>query len=332
MKRVLLMALAMVCAFVGFGFAPARGLSGDKLSIDAKPGSKVSGTYGPMPVNDASSAFTDDPEKCETLPWCTTVPIDVNLPAGFDPDVNEFFLTVAVSWDDSSIAGAAQGNDLDTYVYSIETDADGNNTYTEVGKSAGSTMPEVSKLFEPLNTHYVLVVYNFLGVNKGFNVDINFIDASITDPDSGFTATPAAGPIGGDGGSTGGGSVTPPPSGASSGGAHASAPFSPDPSPSFLPASNPTLSPSVDLPPIGTDDVFGDFGDLQDFQKDLQADAPKSGIDLLAASRRQLGPPKDVGASVLVFWLIGVPVVLAGAAFVVLLRRRPSALTLTIPS
>lgn len=336
MRRLLTTGLAVLLAFLALGFAPARGLEGAKLTIRAESGGKASGTFSPMPVADPSSSFVDDPVRCASLPFCTAVPLDVILPEGFDPDINEFFLTVKLSWDDAPIAdGAAQGNDLDMYIYAIGKDEAGDPTYELAGEAASSSQPEVAKLFQPMNVRYVIVAYNFNGVNQGFKIDIDFVDATIVDPDAA-----SVGPVPGstDPASTGG-TTSPSPFAADGSSSDAGRPaFSPSfvpsspGSPSFLPAVDPTLTPVGDLPLPGTDEVFGDFGQLQDFQKDLAKEAPKSGIDLLAASRRQLGPPKEVGAPVLVFWLVGVPLALAAVAFTVLVRRRPTALTLPVPT
>lgn len=319
---------------------PAAAIQGDKISIKIENNNTTKKPYGPMAVNDAGSTFTDDPETCAAVPFCTAVPLEVLLPSNFNPDINEFVLTVRLGWDDGGVSAggqSAQGNDLDMYIYVIGKDAKGNTTYKEVGRSAGSSQPEVSKLFTPSKTNYVIVVYNFVGVNKGFDLTLTYRDATIRDVgtfETGPSARPGAGGSTADADASGSDFASPPsaPGSASSDSSSLSARPSPNvrptfSSPSALPFANPSLTtgPAVVAPtgPAG----FSGLPIGADTSKDLNSSlAPNESQDIFKP-RVPLGPPKPVSGALLIFWFGVVPLVLVGAAAVLMIRRRPAALT-----
>jgi hypothetical protein len=317
--------LALLCAggIAGlFAATPATALEGEKIVISATPGSKVTKSYGPMPVPDTAGVLTT-PEDCALSPACTLVPMEVQLPPGFDSFINEFFLQMTISWEGNIDLGAAGTADLDIYIYAKRLNDDGEEEYVEVGRAASAGQPEQTKLFTPDETNYWIVVQNFNGANPGFTIDVEFVDATIVDPlfSPSFTnpgPSPEDDEVFGD-------APTSP--------AREPAPYEPT-----QPASLPSLAPpAVAGDPMGLgftatpgDAGLGDFGSFRDFQRELAAGAEPTRVDLLAASRRKLGPAEDVGAPVLFFWLLALPAAAFGGAFVLLMRRRPAALKISV--
>lgn len=342
MKRIrtsmrLLAAAAATLACASFVTAvPAGANEGEKVSIRISGDDKVKKRYDGMPVNDAGSNFTSDPETCAAAPFCTLVPLEVILPADFNPDVNEFVLTVKLLWNDSGVSAggqAAQGNDLDMYIYHEEKDAKGKVTYREVGRSAGSKQPEVSKLFTPAQKDYLIIVYNFLGVNEGFDLDVSYRDASIEDLPEFEGAAPAARPGSSGGGSGSGGDDLSPDAGES---------FRPSASPSRPTFRSPSMLPSAPdtfttngaagfgVPTSAEDATVFDLptGSEKDLAKDLAAGEQSQ--DVFKRREASLHPEPASGV-LLGFWLGVVPIALLGVAAVVMLRRRPVAMTLQLP-
>ena len=331
-----LVATLVVATAVFAAPSPVGADKGESITFRVEQGFSVSKTYPPMPVNDAGSSFTD-PADCIDLPWCTLIQIDFKFPAGFNPDKDEYVVPTAVYWDDKPVVeGTAQGNDLDIYVYTKETTKDSAGkekvTYREVGRSASARQPETMKLFGPMpdNPTLYMVVYNFLGPNLGYKVEMKFKGVSVEElPEYGSPGF-GGGEDDSSSASTGAGS---------SESDFSSAPFKPfgddfvPSTPSGLPTSAGSISggPSLGVPISGSDD-FGNFGGSGDFDRELAGGGTQSGVDLLAASRREAGPPKPVPGAVLFFWLGVVPAVLGGVAIGALIRRRPAALTLAVPA
>ena len=313
------------------GSVPASANAGEKITIRIENDDKASKTYPGMLVNDAASEFVADPPTCEKAPFCTLVPMEVLLAEDFDPDINEFVVKVTLSWDDQPLEAGGQqgqGNDLDMYIYHEEKDAKGNTVYVEDARAAGASQPERTKMFTPTRKDYLIVVYNFLGVNSGFKLDLSYLDASIEElPDYDSDEPIAAPSFGGSSSGGFGGSDSEPTFDGSDGA------LRPTPrSPSFLPSvpdgftggSNPMAV------PISPEDgsVF-DFpgGTGRDLASDL---APGETQDVFKPRVASLNP-EPASPALVVFWLGVVPLILVGAAAVFMLRRRPAALTLQLP-
>ena len=332
-RAVSALALAL-CVVAGLAAGPAAAVEGEKFTIRIDNDEKVTKAYDGMIVNDASSEFSGDPDTCAEAPFCTLVPLEVLLRDDFDPDVNEFVLTISLAWDDSgfNVSGqAAQGNDLDMYIYKQEENEDGELEYVEVGRSAGQREPEVAKLFTPSDKDYFIVVYNYLGVNTGFTLAGSYRDASIEDLPDYESGAPFRTP-----GSTSSGSDD-----ASSAPAFDDSEVAATPtrpvfrSPSRLPVapdsfSAPGSGGGTFAVPTAPDDgsVFDlPTGSERDLASDLAANQTQDVFKPRVASAN----PEPASPALLVFWLGVVPIVLAGAAAVVMLRRRPAALTLQLP-
>lgn len=337
MRRALTIAATVMVAAVVATTVPASAATGEKISIRIEGDAKTQKRYPGMPINDASSEFTGDPETCAAVPWCTVVPLEVLLPDTFDPEINEFVLAVRLSWNDAGFSAggqSAQGNDLDMYILREEEDEDGEVTYVEVGRSAGASEPETAKLFTPAKKDYLIVVYNFLGINEGFDLALSYVDASIEDPGD-FGSFPAARPAGGGaGGSTFRDVGDDAPS---------TSPSSPRPSfgslPRPVPSSPSGLSMGPDgfsvagappiLPTVGTTfDLALPAGGSRSLATDLAGGETQDVFRPRVAS----SDPRPVSGLVLGFWLGVVPLVLAATAAILMMRRRPAALTMQISS
>jgi hypothetical protein len=305
--------------------APVAAFTVDGMAIDAKEGAKVSKAYDPIPGVDGGNNTT--PEDCDSFPGCDVIPITVNLPKGFNADTDEFFLTFEVAWDpQADLAGQTTANDLDVYIYEKAVDAKG--AHKLVGQSAGGTEPEKGRIFTPAKTDYYMVVNDFVGVNTGFQVTLAYVDAKVFVPDeSSFgSAPPGAGSSRSPGDSTAP-TTTPAPKAPRP----AATPYVPD-SPSALPSLTPGLAPALtDASGAADPDFTTGFSDTKAFATSLRgANGGQSPLDLLAASRRQVGPPGKVPAALLVLWLGLVPILLGGLTLALLIRRRPAALTLAV--
>ena len=334
--RRLVTALLAGSLLMVVGAVPAGANAGEKISIRIENDETAKKTYPGMLVNEAASEFAGDPETCEKAPFCTLVPMEVILPDSFNPDINEFVLKVVLSWDDQPLSAGGQegqGNDLDMYIYHAEKDAKGATVYKEDARAAGASEPERAKIFTPTRKDYLIVVYNFLGVNRGFQLDLSYVDASIEElPDFDSDEPVAAPSFGGssssDGADSSGGSESDLPTFAGSDAAVRPTPRTPSLLPSVPDGFTGTSGPLA--APISADD--GSVFDLPPGTgRDLASDlAPGESQDVFKPRVADLNP-EDASPALLVFWLGVVPLVLAGAAAVFMLRRRPAALTLQLP-
>lgn len=314
-------ALLLVAAPLAVGVPAAVADDGKPIAIEAVHNKEVKQDYPGMAVNDASSNFTD-PDSCSSFPWCTLVPVNITYPAGFDK-AGDNILVISVSWDSGppQTSGLRQTNDLDLYVYEGTKQADG--TYKQSGKSTtGDENPELVRVFNPNLPTYYAVVYNSLGPNKGFTVDVRFVVGSF-DTTEHLPPAPGSGSSSGSGGSSAATAPTAKPSSPSN-------PSGPA-SPSFLPQPGPVLTTSLTDAAVAPDpDLDTGFADAKAFEAQLRNPAGTSDLDLLAASRRRSGPPKSVPGVLLLFWLAVVPLILGGGVVLWLARRRPAALTLGV--
>lgn len=310
---------------------PATALEGEPIVIRAEEGATFAQDYGAIPVSDTLGALTH-PGDCAVSPGCMEIPLTVVLPDDYDPE-DEFFFNFLASWVNVDVGGEAGSTDLDFYIWVERPNEEGEMEWVEAGSAASASQPERARLFGFTERDYVITAVNFYGANTGFRIEMDFVDLSLPDDfdpyagttgRSGSSGTAGSSDAGGTDSSTGGDFGT------SSGGALDLTPTAPAPtSPSSLaPVGIDGFSAGFTATP--GDPGLGDFGSFNQFQKELNAEAEPTSIDLLAASRRQLGPASDVGAPVLFFWLLALPLAVAATAYVMLARRRPAALTVSV--
>lgn len=221
---------------------------------------------------------------------CDTVPIEIVVPK-LGP-VDDFFVTIAVSWPDPT-----GENDIDIYLWDDEQvkKAKGSSGWTEQSRSAGSSNPEVIKQFAPTLGKYNLTVVNWVGPNLGYKVRA-FITKVEFDPPFELLAP----------------DLRPPSDSSGKNDTVAPVDYSATPPPG---ASGGPIAPSFGEVPIEPDASL-DFGP-SDFAQAIAAPPQiRTGVQ---ANRR---PPRPVPGAVAAFWLGGVPLVLTGAAVLVLARRR----------
>lgn len=312
---------------------PVAALEGEPIVIRAEEGARIERDYGAMPIADTAGVLTH-PGDCALSPGCTEIPLTVELPDDFDPETDEFFFNFLGEWEGNQDLGSAGSQDLDFYIWTLRPDEDGEEEYVEVGSAASASEPERTRLFNFIEGEYVICVVNFLGVNTGFRITLDYVDASIPDdfdPRAGVDRPSSAG---GSSSNPQSGSSDTGSSGSGSSPSNGSTPFD------FSPTAPAPSSPASLAPTAGGPGGFGlgftatpgeaglgDFGSFNEFQKDLNSGVTESPIDLLAASRRQLGPAEPVGAPILLFWLLALPLAAGAGALVFVMRRRPAALT-----
>jgi hypothetical protein len=304
--------------------SPANGLAQDPIVLH--PNDLLEVNYDPIllpnPANEA-----DDPETCKTAPYCYTIPLHLDRPAGMSPD-EEFTIRVRMSWQvdvedvEVPVQGEVTSNDLDLKIWnSPYTANDERGEPTEPVNEGGATgaQPEKTSMNTPPKNDYYLVVTNFIGLNRGFKLTLTWepevfaspfedlgdgarptdlsaettaITPSFASPDAGFAAVSPSSDFFGD-------SIT--------GDVDATV------------TDTPRLSPIV----VNPDDFIDDAGNT-DLEKDLLDEARA----LSARPASLVRPAKPVSAALVIFWLGVVPLLLIIAAAVYLRRRRPAALSL----
>lgn len=345
--RLLLTVAAIVAASV-VAAPPASAAKLKGISIDAVEGARAQGVYpvGSIPGSDAgySPSLFRAPATCATSPNCGLVPLTVNYPPGFDRTLQEFFLDVVISWDQGKVevdtgrrvAGqdvreSAQGNDLDIYFYTKKPDPKDPNKMVDVelGRASTANMPEKFRLFGGFPAYDISVI-NYSGVNRGFTIDVTFVPAFIVAPFSGseddvpsFGSTSDGDNASSDGDGGGGflDLTTPGPAFGSTSRGNAA--------PLLAPTGPADLAAVTGITGASPDE--GAFGDADPSFSAALAGTRKSASSLFEEARTT-GPPKPVPASLLVFWLVVVPLVLAVAAAIVFIRRRPMALSFDLSS
>lgn len=317
---------ANLTAILGAGALPQPAMT---VAVDAESVA----THGPLAVNNPTTGEvhpipTDcgDPTSPLDAPVftasCDVIPIDVIVPDVTEAD--DFFLELFVTWnptDQNEDVGVAV-NDLDTYLYDNQQMAkreDPESTlYTMVGSSAGATQPESIKIFRPELGRYNLIVTNWSGVNVDYTVRARVI--------VGLFETPfeALAPTFSNGGSADEEFAAPVDNSASPTGPRD---FSDDAGgAAFGSGSSPfagTIGVAASAPPMGDvavlpDDDFAGFETESEFEESLAARPTMAA----PAAALRLAPPKPVAAAVLLFWLLLVPLVLAGAGWFLIMRRR----------
>ena len=265
----------------------------------------------------------DTPEECRTANWCDVIPLEVVVPPTLT-DADEFFVVVELFWETQNIpstprTGTTAVNDMDLYVWDV---AAGEEPPEEIAFSAGSTQPEMLKLFKPTKGRYEIVVVNFAGPNTGYRLKVTYKPEKIErpfeslEPDFAFPSEPVF-----------------------------EAPAAlPDPPPDFSDAPEPILpnisaapalpeapvaapAPVADLPfplePVVVE-ADPDFAGFADDRFDEALAAPPENDVLRQREVRSVGPARPPSSASLILWLAVVPLALtAGGGF--WLARRGSA-------
>ena len=322
--------------------SPAAGLDADPIVITPPVNGQPQTFTMEYPigtvVGNEPSGEVHTPDDCAMIPTCARIPVTVQFPDGYDRELEEFIVSVSISWEAGDMyvefpgrpAGQdgqkVQGNDLDNWFYVVEEDEEGATEYRQLAQAATASNPEVARWLGGAD-EYVFSISNYLGVNRGFKVTITTTPAifgnPIEDLGTGFRSPS-------DGGSS---SETASPT------VEDLESFEPGPAAS-LPRSS--ASNGIDmpdpvftttpggLPVIGADtaETFGAFGgSTEEFEAALDGEAPQ-----LFQPAREVGPPKAVSGSLIAFWLGLVPIVLALAIGAWFWRRRPTALSFTGPA
>ena len=320
--------------------APAAALDADPIVITPPVGDQAQTFTMEYPIGTIAgnepAGELHTPDDCVDLPTCARIPVRVQYPEGYDREMNEYFITVTISWEAGDVdvvipgrpAGQdkvhAQGNDLDNYFYVTEKDEKGATVYRLLAQAATSANPERARWLGGAD-EYIFIVSNYTGVNRGFTVTVKTSPAFFGNPveDLGTPFRPAA--------SDSTPTALPEEVGdfeSFEPGPAASAPSSGGAVRADLP--EPVFTTNAGgLPVIGADgvDTFGAFGgSSEEFESALDGEAPQ-----LFQPARQVGPPKAVSGSLIVFWLGVVPLILAAAAGAWFWRRRPAALSFTAP-
>lgn len=273
-------------------------VSGSAYALDGAPykvreGQATKASHDPILGNEASGYwFLLNPSSCSTRPYCTTIPLTVDVPADLRSD-GDFIVQITLEWDARKV-GDRSANDLDLYVWNGKSDP------VPVATSATTEqVPEKIELFRPTKPQYFLTVANVTGANTGFTITGKLERRaaeppfeSIAPPPNRARPTPSSPP--------------PPPPAAAQGvqvpannaGPSAASPFE---------SSLADVSRDPDLPTGGgTDRLTG-----------LIAAPPAQ----LARSRPDR-PPSPVGAATLLLWAVVVPAAALGAGATLVSRRR----------
>ncbi len=306
---------ALVCTLAAswLTFAAPSASAFEQERIFLEKDGAISVDFDPIPGNNASGNAQDQ-ETCRTSPYCDTIPVTIEEDPTLTED-DEYFVVVTVSWDTAKappdpVLAPSEGfatNDMDVYMYMNPTTDDrheNENGEDYTAHSAGSEEPEQFFLFKP-HGDYDLVVINFLGVNRGYTVDMVWVSEAFSAPFESLAP-----------------GFKPP--------KKAAAAPKPIPTATTVPAvdSAPTttIAPPVTLAPAeialgGADDGFGQFGSDSDFDDQLAAPTP---IDLTPAASRKAAPPSGLA---LLLWFFAFPLAIMATFSGVLLKRRAGLVT-----
>lgn len=294
--------------------------------IEITGGQVVTKSYPPIRLNSggggAGSRKVNKPADCNTVVYCDTVPLLVDVPPG-TPDDSEFVVRISLKWEQTPGPVGTSSNDMDLYLW------DDPQGTTDVAHSASSGNPEIANLVSPRKVKYQIVVDNFAGVNQGYELKVEYISGDFTPPDESLDPTfkPEDKEQEGFAAATGpnddSGSDDPPPppksSGSGSGAAFDAGATAPDGS-----GSGGGL-PSFPLPGTGSDAFLLGLPDAGD---DPLADTGGGSQLFRPTLGRATGPAGPVPAPVLVFWLVAAPLALLIGGAIIVRRRRPVALTI----
>lgn len=276
----------------------------------------IPGNYpGTSVVNFTPSGCGNATNTAAAQAVCDRVPLRIEIPPGLD-EADDFFAQIEVTWRPS-----ADLNDLDIYLWDNQQIAKRNDpastTFTRLAESAGSTQPEAVALFRPELGDYNLTIINWAGPNLEYTVTARIVIGTFEQPFE-LLAPSAVGDedevvedqSGGGDGPPVDFSADGPGDGFGSGtGDFFQAPFAGD-----LP---PILGQVAVLP----DADFSSFSPST-FDRELSAPPPTADLPARLAGLRA---PGDVSSAVLVFWFVGLPLALVGAAWVLLMRRSQGA-------
>ena len=276
------------------------------------------GTFGPIPLQNPviPTAVQDPtPDECAVpVSWCDVIPIEVELPADYDPELTYLFTTVSLTW-----AQPPDTNDLDMYFWVLNEDGE----YEESGGSATGAKPEQGST----EAHkFFVVINNFSGVNDGYELSASVTVERLGEKPFELLEPPAR-PLDLSAGTA---PVTP-----------SAAP----PSSSFEPADSPSIAPSIAAPVGSSAPAAPNFAGTDAAPVLAQIDfAPKvkdknslvgEGAfgDMTPAAPTQTFVPaaasKPVPAGVLLLWLGVLPLVVLALVAVWLLRRGGARLAIT---
>jgi hypothetical protein len=312
-----------VLTVVAPGAVPPAGAT-EQPALELGPNDRLSIDYPQILGNNAANQAID-PETCRqpVTTYCYAIHLHLKRPADLNPD-DEFTIRFKLSWDvlvedvDVPTQGEMTSNDMDFFIWDYPyttKQADGSDT-AEVGSAASGAQPEQTSFNTPKKDDFWLVIVNFVGVNQGSNLKISWDPEVFPSPFEDLGGGTAPHDFSADESA-----VTPSFSAADGGLAlNAAAPafFTP---PGGFSGFSSTAS-TDPLTPLAVDEDFigGVGGDLD---SDLLQEAQR----LTARRASVIKPAAPVAGALLAFWLIAVPIVLLIAAVVVLVRRRPAALS-----
>lgn len=292
------MAVVAFVALVSFaGLSPASARSQQLVRITE--GVTIERSYGPIPGNFPTAPTLNwTPPGCADgatgSATCDLIPLDIVVPK-LGP-VDDFFVTLEISWDDP-----AHANDIDIYLWDNEQvkRSQGSTGYTRLTYAATSNNPERIKLFVPTMGRYNLTVVNFAGPNVGYKFKASMTVIAFNAPFESLAPD-----------------FRPPSESSVTPEQDAVAPFdySTPPSDGGSGPAAPAFGEIAVLP-----DADLDFGP-SDFDGALAAPPPLS-----TGIRSELRPPRPVAGVIAFFWLGVVPAVLTGAGAAFVLRRRTAA-------
>ncbi len=307
MRHVLACAAALLAA-AGLSAVPAGAFEKEPALVIAE-GQTIDEDYSAAPVGAAGEEA--NPGTCRSRPDCDVVPLKIVVPERLkSPDTAEdFFVRVSMSWpeDVDGPIGTSE-NDMDMYIWEDPAGDD------DVASGASSANPERASLVNPRNGDYSIVVVNWAGTNRGYNLHVEWISGEIPTP---YEAL-APGRTSSGGGSDEGTFV--PPEDTSGEPVDESA-FSPVPA---APTAEPEAAPRR---PIAGDDAFGFSLPRAPALSPSLGDSSEEAASLFDSQPAvSLGPAEPVPAPVVLFWLLAVPMVLLGGSFLWLRQHRPAAL------
>ncbi|HVF32823.1 MAG TPA: hypothetical protein VM933_07290, partial [Acidimicrobiales bacterium] len=306
---------------------PASGFETDAVSISE--GQRIVKSYPGMGPGVSTENETAQPDLCENAPTCTVVPLNVVLPADFDPDTNDFAVQVRLDWVTSQLPNnQGQANDLDLFVW------DRPQGDAPLGRSVGTVVPEIVGLAQPQKGAYNIVVRNSLGNNVGFKLTFRWIDGRLVAPEE--SQEPSFTPFFESGESSQDGPTPPPDPDAPTPSRGSFGSTRPSGTGSFSSGGFPSIVPDEPSTGVGStsgmDDEFT-FGGQTDIRALLGAGVgdPQGGLELFSTRTAATGPAKPPSPLLFWFWLGAVPLILLGALAVLMLRRRPDVLSLRVP-
>ena len=251
-------------------------------------------------LNFTPSGCGDETNTAPAQGICDTIPLKIAVPQL--EAVDEFFVTVEVSWDNPT-----GQTDMDMYLWDNMQIAKRQDpeaeTYSELASGTSSDQnPETAKLFRPELGDYNLTVINALGVNTGYKVKV-YMTVARGDEIFELLEQPAAPTLDNSGG------ADPPPVDYSadtppaSAGGVSSAPLAPPPN---------ALDELAILPDSDLDSGFDST-----FESALTAPDPGGETAALVNER-----PDPVSGLTVFLWLAIVPLALGAGALWFLRRRR----------